>query len=235
MPLILGDLPRMAVVPNAARPRIAGVRVVRLACVTPASVTWHRGLPIRSVEDALLDLFTVLPINTAQALLDHALQLRWVALNTLAELSQFRLGHGRRGARAIRRLVEQAAGGSHSEAERRMAQLLTTAGIRGWIANHQLRTPSGRVFAELDFAWPKERVYLEVDGWAAHSGREAFEKDHARQNALSAAGWNPLRATWEQITRNPHALIATVRATLSHFLGRDRQLQGSFLPKKGVG
>ena len=39
---------------------------------------------------------------------------------------------------------------------------------------------------EADAAWPAERVIVEVDGWAAHGHRGAFERDRARDADLQA-------------------------------------------------
>ncbi len=208
-------LPRLAVVPAPHAPRVDGVRVLRLAPIHKNSVLWHSGIPLRTLGHTLMDLFTVLPFSEAQSLLDHALQLRWIDAGMLRGLAKTRLGRGRRGARIIRRLIDHASGGTHSEAERRMAALLKSSGIRGWTANYKHRATSGRVIAELDFAWPRERVCLEIDGWASHSDRRAFESDRARQNALAADGWTVLRATWAQVTREPAPLIANLRASLA--------------------
>ena len=41
------------------------------------------------------------------------------------------------------------------------------------------------VVAVVDVLFAAERVVLEVDGWAAHGGREAFENDRRRQNRLT--------------------------------------------------
>ncbi len=220
VPAKLRQLPHIAVVQHPLRPHIGDVQVLRLSRVGPESIVWRRGAPVRTLGEALLDLITVLSPDAGLALLDHSLQLRWVDLPELTALAGPRLGKGRHAAAKIRRLMKQLAGGSHSAAERRMATLLTLAGIRGWIANHQHRAPDGRIIAELDFAWPKERVCLEVDGWQYHSGRQAFENDHARQNLLHANRWTVMRATWDQITRHPQPLIATLRATLAHYSGR---------------
>lgn len=234
----LSDLPRLAIVPAAFRPTMTGVRVLRLSNIEPTSVCWRRGVPLRTLGDALMDLFAVLPRARGEALLDHALQLHWIDTDALSALAQLRLRPGRRGARAIRHLLQQATGGSHSEAERRMAALLRKAGIRGWIANYKHRAPGGRVLAELDFAWPHERVCLEIDGWAYHSSRQSFETDRARHVALVADGWDVLRATWAQVTRESNPLIANLRATLAHaartpVFGRNEQIHSPFLPKSG--
>ena len=220
-----GDLPRLAIAPHSTRPHIQGVRVLRPTEVLPDSVAWHRGIPLRTLGDALMDLFTVLSATRAKSLLDRALQLHWIDADTLHDLAPSRLGKGRTGSRTIRQLMSHASEGSHSEAERRTAALLRKSDLRGWIANYKHRAPTGRVIAELDFAWPRARVCLEIDGWAYHSDRRAFELDRARQNALAADGWTVLRATWTQVTCEPRSLIANLRATIAR-AARENPLLG---------
>jgi Protein of unknown function (DUF559) len=40
----------------------------------------------------------------------------------------------------------------------------------------------------VDFLWREQRVIVEVDGYRAHAGRQAFEDDRARDAALTALG-----------------------------------------------
>ena len=78
--------------------------------------------------------------------------------------------------------------------------------------HHVVRT-SRRAF-ELDFALIDHRVDLEVDGWAHHSSRRAFEADHERDAELAAAGWHVLRFTWHEVTERPSWVAARIDALL---------------------
>ena len=40
---------------------------------------------------------------------------------------------------------------------------------------------------EVDMLWREQRLVVEVDGFAYHSGRAAFERDRRRDAALQAA------------------------------------------------
>ena len=59
---------------------------------------------------------------------------------------------------------------------------------------HEVRI-GGRLVAVLDLAWPAERLFAELDGWASHGSRAAFGRDRRRQNAVVVDGWVPLRFT----------------------------------------
>ncbi|MGI9196345.1 MAG: endonuclease domain-containing protein [Candidatus Nanopelagicales bacterium] len=84
-----------------------------------------------------------------------------------------------------------------------------------WIANYPLRNEVGDVVAEIDFALKELRIAIEVDGRAFHSDRSSFERDRRRQNLLVLGGWCVLRFTWEQITRDPEAVIACIVAAVA--------------------
>jgi hypothetical protein len=52
---------------------------------------------------------------------------------------------------------------------------------------------------EVDFAWPEHRLIAELDGFAFHATRRAFEQDRARDRRLQAYGWRVVRITWRQL------------------------------------
>jgi very-short-patch-repair endonuclease len=58
-------------------------------------------------------------------------------------------------------------------------------------------------------------VIVEVDGFAFHNTRAAFERDRASDRALQAAGYVVLRITWRQLVDEPEAVIAAVATALA--------------------
>jgi very-short-patch-repair endonuclease len=66
----------------------------------------------------------------------------------------------------------------------------------------------------VDFLWRRQRVVVEVDGWTAHRGRQAFEDDHERDLNLRTQGYRVLRFTARQIEREPGVVAAMVRTKL---------------------
>jgi very-short-patch-repair endonuclease len=67
---------------------------------------------------------------------------------------------------------------------------------------------------EVDCLWRDQRVIAELDSRAFHLTATAFERDRARDRALSAAGWRPIRITWRQLHHGAAALEADLRALL---------------------
>lgn len=116
---------------------------------------------------------------------------------------------GRHGSPAARLLLQAAGDGARSHAERLLIQLLKSAGITGWIANHPI---GGYV---VDVAFPDHKLVIEVDGWAFHSDPAAFRKDRVRQNQIALLGWQVLRFTWFDLTEQPERVIAEIRRVTS--------------------
>ncbi|MGI9120910.1 MAG: endonuclease domain-containing protein [Acidimicrobiales bacterium] len=66
----------------------------------------------------------------------------------------------------------------------------------------------------LDDAYPDERLFVELDGWATHGTKRAFTNDRRRQNQVVLLGWRPLRFTWTDVTRDPGRVASEVGAAL---------------------
>ena len=66
----------------------------------------------------------------------------------------------------------------------------------------------------VDFAWPEQRLIVEVDGWDSHRTRSAFEEDRARDARLAVLGYEVVRFTWRQLTRDQAAVAKTIRTLL---------------------
>jgi very-short-patch-repair endonuclease len=103
---------------------------------------------------------------------------------------------------AARLLAPGEAAPTRSALERRFLSIVRQAGLPRPLVNHTIGP------YEIDFAWPEQRVLVEVDGWNAHGHRVAFERDRARDAELAAAGYIVLRFTWRQL-RNEPLLVAT--------------------------
>lgn len=113
---------------------------------------------------------------------------------------------------ALREAIEGLTLGSKppdSVLETAMGKLLDRAGIGGWVFHHRV------IGIELDFAFPAQRVDVEVDGWASHAKRAQFERDRERDAELAAVGWHVMRFTWRQVTRRPEWVVSRVRSVLS--------------------
>jgi very-short-patch-repair endonuclease len=67
----------------------------------------------------------------------------------------------------------------------------------------------------VDFVWHPQRLVVEVDGYAYHGHRAAFEGDRLRDAELQACGYKVMRITWRQIEARPEAVIARLAKALA--------------------
>jgi very-short-patch-repair endonuclease len=82
---------------------------------------------------------------------------------------------------------------------------------------HRLPKPAVNVKVdrfEVDFLWRAARLVVEVDGWDSHRTRSAFEEDRARDARLAVLGYEVIRFTWWQVTRDAPGVAKTIRALL---------------------
>ena len=106
---------------------------------------------------------------------------------------------------------------TESELETRYLQVLRAHGVPEPVRQHKV-FHKGRFLGRLDLAYPPEKVFVELDGWAFHGTRDAFQRDRARQNDMVVAGWSPLRFTWYDVDDRP---ADTARRTLDALRSAD--------------
>lgn len=186
------------------RPR--GVRLHR-AALADHERTVRDGVPVTTAARTLADLAAAWKRRDLARAVEQAFVLRAA---TEAELRAAAEGR-RRGAARLRDVLDEVVEPSltRSEAERRLLELIR----RGRLPHPVTNTRVDRY--EVDVLWPRERLVAEVDGFAFHSTRQAFERDRARDAALQLAGYRVVRITWRQLVREPHAVVATLAAALS--------------------
>ena len=66
----------------------------------------------------------------------------------------------------------------------------------------------------VDFLWREQRLVVEVDGYAAHRGRQAFEDDRERDLYLRSRGLRVRRFSEGQIARRAALIAGAIRAAL---------------------
>jgi very-short-patch-repair endonuclease len=189
--------------------RRTGVVTHRSKLITHADVVVVHRLRVTSPAWTLLDLAKIATEREAERALDEALARRLVSLTKLNDLLARTKLHG--GQRPLGRLVrshERPRALTRSEAEERMLALIRGANLPPAQLNVQV------CGYEVDFYWPEKRLVIEVDGYAWHSSRTAFERDRHKGIALAGAGIELVRVSWRQIVDEPLALIAGIAARL---------------------
>ncbi|HEX6693349.1 MAG TPA: DUF559 domain-containing protein [Longimicrobiales bacterium] len=97
---------------------------------------------------------------------------------------------------------------TRSDAEARFLALIRRGGLPPPKTNVQV------LGFEVDVVWRAEKLIVEVDGFAFHSSRAAFERDRARDGQLGAHGYRVMRVTWKQLQDEPEAVLVRVALAL---------------------
>jgi very-short-patch-repair endonuclease len=109
---------------------------------------------------------------------------------------------------ALREAIRNEPRLTRSEAERRLLKLIRAADLPAPVTNTRVAG------WEADVLWPRHRLVVEVDGYAYHGNRAAFERDRRKDAALVAAGYRVIRITWRQIADEPHRVVALLARLL---------------------
>jgi very-short-patch-repair endonuclease len=194
----------------ASTPRL---QIHRTTTLDPRDATAVGGIPVTSIARTLVDLAgTVPPRHLAKALDEaerqHLLDVR--ALGAALERTRQRHGPGHARLRAaLQRLATTGAQPTESELEDAFLALVDAHDLPQPRTNHRLHG------FKVDACWPAHRLVVELDGWAFHYTRRAFEQDRERANVLQTHGWRVLRFTYGHVVRHPAGVAATVAAALA--------------------
>jgi very-short-patch-repair endonuclease len=203
--------------PRSRRSPVAGVRVHASTNLSEADVTTAGSFPLTSVTRTLIDLGTVVTVDRVEEALDSALRRRMV---TVARL-RWRLDElgtrGKRGALMLHRLVNE------RPASTKPAESVLEVRLRRLIQSANLPTPSQqyeivvnrKVVARCDFAYPSERLAIEADGYAFHSGKRRWQLDLARRTRLAQLGWRVMHVTDGDLRDRPDEVVQSIRCALA--------------------
>lgn len=199
-------------VPTGRRPR-RGV-VPHRAALPPDEVCVLDGIPVTTVARTLLDLAAELSRHDLERAIHEAEYLRLYderALTALLERYPRRAGVPKLRAILAARTPDRHV--SRRELEHRFLALVAEHGLPRPEVNVHLEVDGALV--EVDCLWRKERLVVELDGWAAHGTRRAYERDRERDRRLVRAGWRVVRVTPTQLEEQPTALMDDCRALLA--------------------
>jgi very-short-patch-repair endonuclease len=194
-------------VAHGGRRRRPGIRVHQ-SPLSAADVKVRHRLPVTSPERTLIDLGSRMPATFLEWAVADARRRGLITRKSL--LRALERAAQRAGTAPLRALLRTEGGPAftRSEAEARLIGLLRKSG---------LPPPEHNVLVaghEVDLMWRENRLVVETDGYAYHSGRAAFERDRARDAELQAAGYKVIRVTWRQLVETPERTIALIARAL---------------------
>jgi very-short-patch-repair endonuclease len=176
--------------------------------------TEEDGIPVTTVPRTIFDLAAVVRVNAVEQALRQSERLRLYDALSLEDL--LRRYPRRQGTRTIRECLrrrrELPSGVTREELEARFLVFLERAGIPRPRFNAWL-TVGGRR-CQVDCLWTGQKVIVELDGYASHGTRAAFEDDRDRDRRLAVAGFRWVRVTWRQLHEIPAEVAADLAALL---------------------
>jgi very-short-patch-repair endonuclease len=193
--------------------------VVHFARLAPADRGTIEAIPVTALPRTLLDLAATVSPGRLERALERSEELRLFDLGPVEALLSRSTGHP--GAGRLRRAIagyRPEPAFLRSKFELRFLELVRAAG---------LPQPSmNRVVAgfELDAYWPAHRFAVELDVFATHGSRAAFERDRIRQEELKLAGVEMVRITDVRLAREPAATMRRLAALLAQRQGAGLQL-----------
>ena len=95
-----------------------------------------------------------------------------------------------------------------------VADLLVDARLPRPVFEHRIVGEDGSLIAQVDLAYPAERLAIELDSVRWHLNVKSFVEDPRRRNATQLAGWTVLSFTWDDYAKRPNALCAAVARAL---------------------
>lgn len=184
-----------------------GIQIHCVRHLDSADVTEHRKIPTTSVARTLLDLAEVIPATQLNRAIEAAERLELFDLRSIDEVLARSNGH--RGTGRLRcALAAHHEADTRSDLEARFLDLCREAG---------LPLPATNVFVEgflVDAVWNEQRLIVELDGYAYHGTRAAFERDRRRDPALALAGYRTVRITHLMLEHESPRVVAMLRALL---------------------
>lgn len=186
---------------------------VRRATVRAAGMRRRQGLALTSPPRTILDLSLSLNEEDLERMVAEAMYRRLASEGELR--AQIEGNEGKRGVAKLRRVLDFPGGPrrTRSPAERQMLRLLRQAGMTGYETNARIHG------YEVDLLWRNARIAIEIDGYDAHSGRIAFERDRLKVARLSSHGVTVIPITGRQIRRDPEGVLGRLRSAIRRASG----------------
>ncbi len=175
-----------------------------------------KGVRVTGADQTLLDLARVLALENLELALDSALRLGLTRFDRVKRFFDTFAGEGVPGTAALGemlRLREPCPRPHHSVLEVEFRQLSRNEDLPTAVSQYPVELRPG-LTVHLDFAYPDEKLAIEVDSVRWHSGVRAIKWDNERQNLLVALGWRVLRFEWNDVVYRPALVAAQILEAL---------------------
>lgn len=191
------------------RRAVRGIRIHRTRMLDAQDVTTVSGISVTTVARTLVDLAGVVPRDHLARAIQRAEQQRTFDLPQVEAALARTTGRTGLGHKALKAAIQEHAALGLSATD----SSLEDAFLR-LLRDHGLPSPRVNALVEgfrVDAHWPDRRLIVELDGWAHHHDRRAFQRDRERDATLTAAGHRVVRFTHHDVMRRPDRVTCTLR------------------------
>lgn len=195
----------------------------------PPGIVVHRGeldasdvgrlgcLRTTSPARTIVDLAGVVEDETLEIALDCALAKRHVSVERI-EMTLHRMGsRGRKGSASLGRLLSARSDGrplGMSPLEVRFLRLLRRARVDLPQSQYEMNLEGRKVV--VDYAYPNEKVAIELDGYRWHSSPKRLVSDRHKGNLFVLEGWKLLRFTDPDLRHEPRRIVDAILRARGH-------------------
>jgi hypothetical protein len=193
----------------------AGVVFHQVRRLARADVTTCAGIRVTTVARTIMDLTAIVPARTLERTLDEALRKGQVTLKELLHCIQ---RNGRRGRANIAHLEALLEERRHQHAadsplESDFAAMLRQYGLPSPVKRYVV-IEDGRRIAEVDLAYPRQKVAAQVHGSSFHRQPRTWETDQRVENELQLNGWFVVKVTARMMEEDPDESVELVARAL---------------------
>jgi very-short-patch-repair endonuclease len=182
---------------RGTRAKQQGINLHCTRRLDPRDVTILNGIPITTVARTLVDLCAVVPPRMIEKALEQSYVLQLIAPGAIEDALERARGRKTNALRKLLAIEKRAPTLTRSELEEAFLALCRRGGLPDPEVNVHLHG------YEVDFLWREQRRVVEVDGYAYHSARGAFERDRRKDVDLELAGFPVTRFTHDQVIYYP--------------------------------
>jgi hypothetical protein len=189
---------------------------VRPARLPDSHVSRYDRVPLTSLARTAVDLMRESDRVNALIVADQALRLG-CARPELVEVAEFCAGW--RGGKQALDLAHFADGRAESGAESLGRLVARDFGLPPCVPQLEIRDARGRT-RRLDIAFPGQWTTLEPDGKVKYKQpfgdpADVLWEEKLREDSVRDVGWEVVRATWNELHREPHRVVDRLRAAFA--------------------
>jgi hypothetical protein len=180
-----------------------------------AEIVAVAGMPVTSARRTVLDL-AAMRHRLAESCLDHSLRRQLTNVGQLWLLLEQEWMRGRRGVAILRDMLVPRTEGrapTESELEIMARRIIDDHGLPEPIHQQPVTLSDGP--KRIDLAYPSAMLAIELDSYAWHMNRAAFEADRRRDNELRALGWTVFRFTYGMLRWDEDHVATLIRDHLA--------------------